>query len=84
MHSKRSRYGIILAILQVTVNGATITKIVYGANINFKMAQKYLEYLTENGFIEIYEKDSKKCYRKTEKGLKFQKKLEELEEFDNK
>lgn len=82
MNTKRSRYGIILAILQVTVNGATITKIVYGANINFKIAKKYLDYLIENGFVDVYEKDGKRYYRKTEKGRRFQKKLEELQELD--
>ncbi len=79
---RRTRYCILLDILDAIVDGATITRIVYRANINFKMAQKYIDYLMKNGFVECHEVDNRKYYRKTEKGISFQRRLRELKSID--
>lgn len=81
MRDKRSRHEIIVEILEVAVNGANVTKIVYRANINFKMAQDYLSYLIKYGFIEILaKKNGKKVYKTTDRGKTFIKKYKELED----
>lgn len=80
MKEKRSRFEIFVAILKITVDGANMTKIVYGANINFKMAQKYLEYLLDNDFVTVSSQNGKKTYSTTDKGKDFVKKYGELEE----
>ncbi len=80
MRDKRSRHEIIVEILEVAVDGANVTKIVYRANINFKMAQDYLSYLIKYGFIEILAKNGKKVYKTTDKGKTFIRKYKELED----
>jgi hypothetical protein len=42
---KRSRQEIITQILEICMNGASKTKIVYQANLNFKMVNPYLDLL---------------------------------------
>jgi predicted transcriptional regulator len=56
-------------ILTIALNGAIKTRIVYGANINFKRARKYLLYLEDKGLIAVENKpDGTKVYKTTEKG----------------
>ena len=49
--SKRDRHDIIRDILEIAKNGAKKTTIIYKANLNFTLLQKYLEALNEAGFI---------------------------------
>jgi len=53
---KRSNYEIIAEILKICMGGARKTRIVYQANLNFKMLNNYLAKLKKCGFIE--ERDS--------------------------
>jgi predicted transcriptional regulator len=50
---KRSRDVIISQILDICVNGASKTRIVYQANLNFRTINPYLDLLTKNGLINI-------------------------------
>ncbi len=50
--NRRGRLDIIIDILEVVKKGAGKTAIVYGANLNFMLAEKYLALLLENGFVE--------------------------------
>jgi predicted transcriptional regulator len=52
---KRSRQEIILQILEICVDGASKTKIVYQVNLNFKTVNPYLDLLTKNGLIQVNE-----------------------------
>jgi predicted transcriptional regulator len=61
-------------ILQLTRNGAIKTRIVYGANLNFKIVKGYLSKLLSLGLLE----ESRKGYRTTEKGLDFINRYDEL------
>jgi len=53
---KRSRQEIISQILEICMGGASKTKIVYQANLNFKMVNPYLDLLIKNGLIMVNEK----------------------------
>ncbi len=53
-------------ILKVAESGARKTRLVYGANLNFRIVNKYLEALIEAGHIE-YNEDLK-IYFTTDKG----------------
>ncbi len=66
---KRSRYEIMLDILQASMEGATKTKIVYSAYLNFKQADRYIYLLVEGGFLAPMEDGNKKVFKTTEKGL---------------
>ncbi|NJD53418.1 MAG: hypothetical protein FIB07_11180 [Candidatus Methanoperedens sp.] len=47
----RGRLDIIIDILEIAKKGVNKTKIVYGANLNFQLTEKYLGFLLEKGFI---------------------------------
>jgi len=74
---KRESMDICRDILQLTRNGAIKTRIVYGANLNFKIVKGYLSKLLSLGLLE----ESRKGYRTTEKGLDFIDRYEELSRF---
>jgi predicted transcriptional regulator len=48
---KRSETDIAVDILRVAMNGAKKTQIVYEANLNFNITQKYLKKLNEKELI---------------------------------
>lgn len=50
---KRSRTEIQLAVLQVCVEGANLTRIVYQCNLNFRTVRPYLDELQENGLLSM-------------------------------
>ena len=52
----------------VSHEGATKTTIVYKANINFTLANRYLQYLEERGLIQSHVVGSLRIYTLTEKG----------------
>ena len=64
---KRSREVIITQILGICSKGATKTRIVYQANLNFKTVNPYMELLIKNGMIGIKE-GRNKVYETTNKG----------------
>jgi len=49
---RRSRLDITIAILRIAMDGAKKTQIVYGANLNSTIANKYLSRLEEKQLIE--------------------------------
>jgi len=64
---KRGRIDIIIDVLETAKVGVNKTRIVYEANLNFKLADKYLALLQKNGLME--KKMDK--YIITEKGKRF-------------
>lgn len=71
---RRSRMDIIIDVLEVAVVGVNKTAVVYKTNLNFKLAEKYLELLQKHGFVEnILNK-----YKTTDKGKVFLQKAKEL------
>jgi predicted transcriptional regulator len=71
---RRCKFDIIVAILDVVSSGATKTKIVYEANLNFNLATKYLDLLQEKKFVRI----NSNVYEITKEGKTFLKKAKEL------
>lgn len=65
---RRSRTDIVEAILKVALNGVKKTHIVYEANLNFNIAEQYLEMLKDKGLI----KQENGLFITTEKGKVFQ------------
>lgn len=64
---RRSRPMIILQILSVCDSGANKTRIVYHANLNFKIVNHYIDLLTTKGLITA-KQGIPRCYETTEKG----------------
>lgn len=71
---RRSKTAISLEILRASLEGAKKTHIVYRANLNFEVVNRYLSLLKEKGLIE--QKDN--IYVTTDKGKKFQEIAKEL------
>ncbi len=71
---RRSRIDIIIDVLEVSKMGINKTGVVYKTNINFKLADKYLDLLQKQGFVEnIVDK-----YITTNKGRIFLEKAREI------
>lgn len=78
---RRTKFDIIVDIINLTLDGgANKTKIVYGANLNFKIANKYIDFLLENDLIKEEIREGKKYYLATEKGVQFLRLFKELSE----
>ncbi len=60
---------IISQILEICVDGASKTRIVYQANLNFRTVNPYIELLTKNGLLET-SVESTIIYKTTQKGMK--------------
>ena len=72
---RRCKFDIIVAILDAVSGGATKTQIVYTSNLNFKLADKYLEFLQDYGLIE----QRGGVYKITKTGQEYLKKAMELQ-----
>ena len=72
---RRSKFDIVIAILEVVSSGANKTKIVYKANLNFNLATKYLDFLLERGLVRT----NSSRYEITGEGKAFLEKAKELQ-----
>ena len=71
VNQRRSNIEIIAEMLKVGENGAGKTKIMYNANLSYTQIQKYLGFLTSQGFINKMEMGNPSVtYQVTENGLK--------------
>jgi predicted transcriptional regulator len=71
---RRSRIDIIIDVLEVAEMGVNKTSVVYKSNLNFKLADKYLELLQKHGLVE----NRVDKYITTDKGRVFLQKAKEL------
>jgi predicted transcriptional regulator len=65
---KRSRHEIVSEILDICMNGASKTRIVYQANLNFRTVNPYIDILIEKELIET-EQGRMRLYHTTERGM---------------
>lgn len=65
--ARRNDLDICADILRVARNGAKKTQIVYKANLNFKIVEKYLRRLGENGLLKL----EGRSFTTTRKGAQF-------------
>ncbi|MBS7606578.1 transcriptional regulator [Candidatus Bathyarchaeota archaeon] len=75
---RRSRTEIIAEILRIAKGGARKTRIVYGANINFRLLDEYLKRLERAGLITI-ESGKVDIIKTTDKGVEYLRRYENLE-----
>ena len=80
MSQRRSNLEIVAEILRIARKGARKTRIVYGANLNFKMLDEYLEKLGKAGLITNGEGNSG-LIRTTDKGVEYLQQFHGLQEF---
>jgi predicted transcriptional regulator len=76
---KRSREEIVSKILDVCLNGANKTKIVYQANLNFRTINPYLDLLIGKNLIKVSQGQILR-YETTPQGIDM---LEDIKEVHN-
>jgi predicted transcriptional regulator len=74
MGTYRSRLQIIADVLAVVKGGARKTRIMYQANLSYKLLSRYLDEVLETGLVELGNDD---CYELTQRGTKFLDKFDE-------
>jgi len=79
LQKRRDHLTIITSILSIARNGATKTRIVYRANLNFERATRYMAYLIEKGLLEQQTGSSgSPIYRTSDKGIQFLKDVKRI------
>jgi len=77
---RRSNYEIVADILRIAKKGARKTRIVYGANLNFKMLQEYMVRLEKAGLVASSQNNGG-LVETTEKGREYLRKFRGLRDF---
>ena len=77
---RRSNMDIIADILRIAKGGARKTRIVYGANLNFKLLNEYLDKLEKAGLI-ARDPEMRSLLKTTEKGKKYLEHYEGFKDF---
>jgi len=75
---RRNSTDIEANILRITIVGAWKTRIVYEANLNFCMIEKYLPRLIKQGFIEHDGGGVRSLYHTTPRGHEFLRRYDAL------
>jgi len=70
MVKKRNDLEICANILRIAKEGAKKSHIVYQANLNFTIVNKYLNRLQEMGLI-VFPSDDDPCFKTTSKGFEY-------------
>ncbi len=79
MTMRRDKLKILINILEICEgDGANKTKIVYGSNINFKVADMYLDMLIKEGLMEVISSGPREKYQATAKGKEMVKNIREI------
>jgi len=68
---RRDRLLIIAEILQVAIDGALKTQMMYRANLSFAQLNEYLKLLEDLKLLEIPENTQRKIYKTTTKGMRY-------------
>ena len=72
----RSRTDIIVMILRAAINGATKTRIMYGAYLSYAQVKEYLSFMIEKDLVR-YEEGSG-VYKLTQKGVQLLRVYEDI------
>jgi predicted transcriptional regulator len=75
----RSRHEIFSKILKICTNGASKTRIVYQANLNFRTVSPYLQILIKNNLLEASE-GGQILYKTTKEGTNLQETISQVNE----
>ncbi len=76
---KRTDDQIISQILEICMNGAGKTKIIYQANLNFLKVSRHLENMVKNGLISEIPIGSRVIYKTTSKGVELNQRFQKLQ-----
>lgn len=81
MIMRRDKLKILISILEICDgDGANKTKVVYGTNINFKVADMYIDMLVKENLMEVISPGPRERYLATAKGKTMIKNIKEIYE----
>jgi len=81
INQRRSDIEIIADMLKIGENGAGKTQIMYGVNMSYSQIQKYLGFLTAQGFIDQLKLGNPSVtYQVSESGIKLLSLIESVKE----
>ena len=78
---RRDRLHIMAEVLEVTIDGALKTQVMYKANLSFAQLNEYLSLLLELGLLKTKKMEQKTIYKTTRKGVKYLKGYEKIRGF---
>jgi predicted transcriptional regulator len=78
---RRGRVEIMMDILDEALRGVNKTGIVYGANLNFNMADRYLSFLMNKGLLVKLDGERGSVYKITEQGREVLKNFRRIRKF---
>ncbi len=67
-------------ILEVAIDGALKTQMMYRANLSFAQLNEYLKLLTDLKLLDIPENNVRKIYKTTSKGMRYLQSYREINE----
>jgi predicted transcriptional regulator len=81
LKKRRDATRLIYDMLTLVRGGSAKTHVVYKANLNFRLAKRYFEFLTSNGYVTLQNplKSARGPYRLTDKGEKLLALLRQVE-----
>ena len=78
LERRRDRLHIIAEILQVTLEGALKTQVMYKANLSFAQLNQYLSLLLDLDLLELKKSSERAVYKTTVKGMSFLESYEQI------
>ncbi len=75
---RRTNDQIFSEILKICTKGATRTRIIYQANLNYNMVKSHIDNLIRSGLIDAVRDGPRTIYRTTPKGLEFKDRFEHV------
>ncbi len=75
---RRTDDQIFSEILKICTKGASKTRIIYQANLNYNMVKSRIDNLVRSGLIEAVHDGSRTLYKTTPRGLEFKGRFEHV------
>ena len=80
LERRRDRLYIMAEILQVTLEGALKTQVMYKANLSFAQLKQYLSLLLDLNLLELKKSNLRAVYKTTSKGMGFLESYRQIQE----
>jgi len=80
LERRRDRLHIMAEILQVTLEGALKTQVMYKANLSFAQLNQYLSLLLDLDLLELKKSSERAVYKTTAKGMSFIESYKQIQE----
>ncbi len=77
-HKRRDHLFIMAEILEVTIDGALKTQVMYRANLSFAQLNEYLKLMLDMKLLECVKNSDRTLYKTTSKGMRYLQSYREL------